>query len=413
MTDDPFNINLTKRDRQRKLRSGKVVVNSRWVLNYRDPKTNQRVQLFFARQKEAIAKRNEIQSAVEARAYVPEREIITVSKAVERWLADRRGEVKGRTLFGYEQGARYITGPLLVSATPAQRREFTETGIVPEGTALKPMLGATRVNRLGTGDIRAWHKLLVREVGASTASRARKYLGTALALAAEDLGIRPPLMPSRLKASPRARKAILTPSQIAAVLTHAETDAEKGAYVAFPFLAGTRPSEQLALLWEDVDFEANLIRIRRMQEMDGRQCEVTKTDAGRRVIPMSARLRAILLAWRDACPYRESEPRRVFPGLGTRQTWPLPRIGGGGILLYSNFRSRVWAPLLKRAGVPYVTPHSARHAYISILQAQGIEVGLVAEIAGHKSPAVTLSHYTQATRSGEAAGLAIDRAFAM
>lgn len=72
----------------------------------------------------------------------------------------------------------------------------------------------------------------------------------------------------------------------------------------------------------------------------------------------------------------------------------------------------MWAPLLRRAGVPYVTPHSARHAFISILQAQGIEVGLVAQIAGHKSPAVTLSHYTQAVRGGEAASIAIDRAFA-
>jgi integrase len=411
MSSKPFNISLTKRDRQRKLRSGEIVVNTRWVLNYSDPKSGQRTQLFFVRQKDAIAKRNEIQAAVEARAYVPDRDVITVADAVARWLEGRRGDVKGRTLFGYEQGARYITGPLLVSATPAQRRTFTETGLVPHGTSLAPMLGATKVTRLGTGDIRAWHKLLVREVGPSTAARAKKYLGSALALAAEDLGIRPPTMPTRLKAAPRVRKAILTPAQIAAVLTFAEADAERGPYVAFPFLAGARPSEQLALLWEDVDFERNVIRIRRMQEMDGRQCEVTKTDAGRRDIPMSARLRALLVSWQEICPKRDGESHRVFPGLGKRQAWPLPRVGGGGILLYANFRTRMWAPLLKRAGVPYVTPHSARHAFISILQAEGIEVGLVAKIAGHKSPAVTLSHYTQAVRGGEAASIAIDRAF--
>lgn len=408
----PFNISLTKRDRRRKLRSGEIVVNSRWVLNYADPKSGQRVQLFFERQKEAIAKRNEIQAAVEARVYVPDRDAITVADAVARWLDSRRGDVKGRTLFGYEQGARYITEPLLVSATPAQRRAYTETGLVPAGASLKPMLGATKVNHLGTGDIRAWHKLLVREVGPATAARAKKYLGSALALAAEDLGIRPPTMPTRLKAAPRVRKAILTPAQIAAVLTVAEADPERGIYVAFPFLAGTRPSEQLALLWEDVDFEANVIRIRRMQEMDGTQCEVTKTEAGRREIPMSARLRAMLIAWRERCPRREGEPHRVFPGLGARRAWPQPRVGGGGILLFANFRTRMWAPLLKRAGVPYVTPHSARHAFISVLQAEGIEVGLVAKIAGHKNPAITLSHYTQAVRGGEAASLAIDRAFA-
>jgi integrase len=39
------------------------------------------------------------------------------------------------------------------------------------------------------------------------------------------------------------------------------------------------------------------------------------------------------------------------------------------------------------------------------LQAQGIEVGLVAKLA------VTLGHYTQAVRGGEAAVAALERAY--
>lgn len=34
---------------------------------------------------------------------------------------------------------------------------------------------------------------------------------------------------------------------------------------------------------------------------------------------------------------------------------------------------------------------------------QGFEVGLVAKLAGHANPTVTLSHYTQAVRGGEEA----------
>jgi integrase len=59
-----------------------------------------------------------------------------------------------------------------------------------------------------------------------------------------------------------------------------------------------------------------------------------------------------------------------------------------------------------------VTPHSARHSFISTLQAQGIEVGLVAELAGHSSAAVTLGHYTQAVRGGEGAMAALETAYA-
>jgi integrase len=164
---------------------------------------------------------------------------------------------------------------------------------------------------------------------------------------------------------------------------------------------------------DDVDFEANVVHIRRMQERDGTITNLTKTSAGTRDVPMGSLLRSLLLEWKLACPRRDGELHRVFPGLGSPQPWPLPRIGGGGPLLYWNFRRRFWAATLKRLGLPAVTPHSARHSFISILQAQGIEVGLVAKIAGHANANVTLGHYTQAVRGGESAALALEQAYAI
>jgi integrase len=58
-----------------------------------------------------------------------------------------------------------------------------------------------------------------------------------------------------------------------------------------------------------------------------------------------------------------------------------------------------------------LTPHSARHSFISTLQAQGIEVGLVAKIAGHANANVTLGHYTHAVRGADSAAEALERAF--
>jgi integrase len=164
---------------------------------------------------------------------------------------------------------------------------------------------------------------------------------------------------------------------------------------------------------DDVDFEANVVHIRRMQERDGTITNLTKTSAGTRDVPMGSLLRSLLLEWKLACPRRDGELHRVFPGLGSPQPWPLPRIGCGGPLLYWNFRRRFWAATLKRLGLPAVTPHSARHSFISILQAQGIEVGLVAKIAGHANANVTLGHYTQAVRGGESAALALEQAYAI
>jgi integrase len=336
---------------------------------------------------------------------------VTIRTVAERWLDDRRDKVKACTVEGYGFGVALIVGPLLIG-TPLQRAEFTATGKKPDGTRLVPLLGEIKLQELTTSDIRSWHGILASEVGWYSANRAKMILKAALALAAEDTNIRPPAMPANLgRGKPKVKKSILSPAQVAILLQAAREDRERGVYVAFPFLAGTRPSEQLGLLWEDVDFGANVIHIHRMQERDGSLTNLTKTVAGTRDIPMCSMLRNMLLEWRLACPRRLGELHRVFPGPGRLQPWPAPRIGGGGALLYWNFRRRFWVPALRRLGLPPVTPHSARHSFISTLQAQGIEVGLVAKLAGHSNATVTLGHYTQAVRGAESAVEALERAF--
>jgi integrase len=404
-------VNITKRVRKRKLTSGAIVEQTRWVLNYREPRSGRRRQLFFEKQKDAQARRNQITAEVETGTYSEDRHrSVTIREIVRRWLESRGGEVKDGTLDGYRRAAANIAGPLLVGTTQ-QRTQFTLTGKQPEGTRTIPLLGDFKAHDLTTSNIRSWHKTLVTHVGWYSANRAKMFLVSVLALAAEDLNVRPPAMPSNLgRGRPKAKKTLLTTDQVSIVVQHVRQDRERGLYVAFPFMAGTRPSEQLGLLWEDLDFEANVIHICRMQERDGTITNLTKTAAGTRDIPMGTVLRGMLLEWRVACPRRDGELHRVFPGLGNPQPWPLPRVGGGGPLLYWNFRRRFWAAKLKHLDLPAVTPHSARHWFISALQALGIEVGLVAKIAGHSNANVTLGHYTQATRGGEVAVAALEKA---
>lgn len=119
----------------------------------------------------------------------------------------------------------------------------------------------------------------------------------------------------------------------------------------------------------------------------------------------------MLLEWKLACPRLDGDLHRVFPGPGVLRAWPQTRTGAGGPVLYSNFLKRYWHPAFERSGVRYVTHHSARHSFVSTLQAQGVEVGLVAKLAGHANPAVTLGHYTQAVRGGAEAVELLDRAY--
>lgn len=405
-------VNITQRARRRKLKSGVVVARDQWFANYNDPKTGKRRIIAFDRKKDAEAYKIALLLKVAEGSYVDERKAPTVAQAIDHWLETKNGAVKPSTLKGYKVSVNgAIRGPLLIG-TKQQRADFTESGIAPKSARFIKLLGHVKLTDLNTAMIRQWHRTVTDQCGAYTANRAKSHLKSILALAEEDFGIRAPSMPTGLPRNRhKQKKAILTPEHIAKLIAAAREDAEHGVYYSFPFLAGTRPSEQLGLLWSEVDFDRNVIRIRRIQERDGSLTEMTKTEAGTRDIPMSAVLREMLLAWRVRCPRKGKELHRVFPGPGRLQEWPKPRLGGGGPLLYQNFRKRYWAPAFKAMKLPYVTPHSARHSFISTLQAQGIEVALVAQIAGHANPTVTLSHYSQAVRDGSAAIEALDRAY--
>ena len=302
------------------------------------PKTRKRRRRAFNRKKDAEAFRNTLLLKVAEGNYVDERTAPTVSKGTDHWLGTKEGSVKASTLKGYKvvvNGA--IRGPLLIG-TKQERADYTESGIAPKDARFLKMLGDVKLTDLTTAMIRVWYKTLIEQCGNYTANRAKSHLKSILALAEEDFGIRAPSMPTGLpRMRNKQKKAILTPDHIAKLITAAKDDPEHGIYYSFPFLAGTRPSEQLGLLWSEVDFDKNVIHICRIQERDGSLTEMTKTEAGTRDIPMGVTLREMLLAWRVRCPRKGKELHRVFPGPGRLQEWPLPRLGGGGPLLYSLF----------------------------------------------------------------------------
>jgi integrase len=60
-----LNITLSRRIRRRKLKSGAIVEQVRFVLNWRDPRTGEREQRFFERQKDAQERRAELVAAFE------------------------------------------------------------------------------------------------------------------------------------------------------------------------------------------------------------------------------------------------------------------------------------------------------------------------------------------------------------
>jgi integrase len=127
----------------------------------------------------------------------------------------------------------------------------------------------------------------------------------------------------------------------------------------------------LGLRWEDIDFQAERIHVRR--SFDG----PTKTDQTR-VIPLHRELAPILQAWREQCP--KTPEGVVFPLVAygmARMATRCPTI------TTTELRAQ-----LARAGVPndFACPvHAMRHTFASLFMDQVDSQRALESILGHST----------------------------
>jgi integrase len=65
----------------------------------------------------------------------------------------------------------------------------------------------------------------------------------------------------------------------------------------------------------------------------------------------------------------------------------------GGVLRTSNFRTKVWLPAVRAAGLEPLRPHDLRHTAVALWIAAGANPKEVAVRAGHTSVSFTLDRY--------------------
>lgn len=394
-----FRVAIRKRRRKRARKNGLVIIQVRYVVDYIDPISKRRKQLFYATQEEAIRARENL-IAQRSQGVRPTRDL-SIKDAFDHWVTTKKSVVRTPTLAGYEKVRRYIVGPLVVG-TSQERRAFAMGRKSAQSISFREMLGDRLASELMTWEIRRWHQELSELVSPYAARLAKGILHAVLKLAAEDFGIRTPVMPSGLgRIRDKSKKRILSLEEGRLLLLDAARNPVEGTPVAFAFLTGMRPSEQLGLMWDDVDLEQRFIAVRRVREVRGGIVHDTKTAAGFRRVPICDTLYALLEAW--SASWGREPGTYVFRCRGGSRHEP------GKAMIYSNFLRTYWRPYLESVGVPVVPPHSGRHWFISTLQALGVEVGLVAKIVGHSNPAITLSRYTQAVRSDMQGVVALDK----
>jgi integrase/recombinase XerD len=112
--------------------------------------------------------------------------------------------------------------------------------------------------------------------------------------------------------------------------------------------------------------------------------------AKERAVPIHARLRPGLGAWRVECP----DPLWIFPspaciGQPVGSTWVRRRVRAVGEL----------------AGIPGLHPHTLRHTFATALLDRDVNLRTVQELLGHARPETTVIYtHVRPARSAEAVG---------
>jgi len=208
----------------------------------------------------------------------------------------------------------------------------------------------------------------------------------------------------------RAPVVPFTPEEVQALLSASKSD-RLGPFYTVAMAVGLRPSEALALTWDDIDLTGGSLRVRHaLERQDGLWVlKEPKSRRSRRTIMLP---RVCIDALRDH-RRRQMEERLVagpsWEDHGLVFTMP------NGQPMSRTEVSRRFSLLQEAAGVSHHRLYDCRHtAAASLLLAQGVAARVVMEILGHSSFSLTMDTYTSVmpVLMSDAAD-AMDRALAL
>lgn len=161
---------------------------------------------------------------------------------------------------------------------------------------------------------------------------------------------------------------------------------------------GMRRSELLGLEWEDIDFENNLIHIRRTSQYttkNGIYTDTTKTEQSKRTLKVMPSLMNII---------KEHKTEQAKERLKLGDRWQncnrlFTNLDGSPMALNTPYKRL--QKLLEDNGLKQVTFHSLRHSNASLLIFQGTDIKTVSKRLGHSQTSTTMNIYTHQIKEAD------------
>ncbi|MBX7268829.1 site-specific integrase [Micromonospora sp. Llam7] len=252
---------------------------------------------------------------------------------------------------------------------------------------LKPSLGAQMLERLSVPVVQSFfNQKLEQGCSVRAAHIMREVLSAALTNAQrEELTSR---NVARLITLPTYEAGEIKPWTVdeASKFLEAVTGSAHYPIFAFMMLYGLRRGEALGLRWQDIDFDANEIRIRQqLQRVKGLLYQAPlKTKAGKRDLPLLGFTRQLIVAHRA-----QQELHR--PGIEAQLE--LVFMSGAGTPIEPRNLSRSFERLCQLHGLRTIRLHDLRHTTATLLKNLGVPARDAQLILGHADISTTQSIY--------------------
>ncbi|KLL10170.1 tyrosine-type recombinase/integrase [Protofrankia coriariae] len=172
-------------------------------------------------------------------------------------------------------------------------------------------------------------------------------------------------------------------------LSRAMHDDPYGPIFICGLMLGLRRGEILGLRWADIDFDAGALHVRRtLQRANGKLMFMpAKTVRSHRTLPLSGSLVEILKEHR-----RSQEGAMATAG----PDWidhDLVFASAIGTPLDPRNVNRRFTAIRTAAGLPWVRLHDLRHAFATLLVAEGVPMRVIMELLGHSTINLTMNTY--------------------
>ena len=362
----------------------------RWRGAYTDPTIHKQRYVYGKTQAECKAKLDAKLAEIRGGSYVPPDKM-----TVEAWL-----------LFWFDNFYRRS----VKASTAATAKSNLDKLIAALGKIKLQKLSPTDVQRFITTELDAGIRV-------STIKRYLTVLAQALDQARELQKIHAnPVEHVKLPKQEKKEIPFLTQEELPLFLA-ACPSTTYGRALRFLLRSGLRVSELCGLQWQDIKEDGLHINrlnmtIKDLQE-DGyvNITSTPKTAAGKRIIPLTPHLRALL---------EEQRQIQLRERLKAGSAWTTTDAGRGTAYVFANkvgnpsdrhLLNRAFASILDKAGLPRRGVHALRHTFATTWVQDGNSIADLAYVLGHTDTGFTYKTYCHADRSSVNQGMAKMDAF--